>query len=348
MKKNFAEEVVKTIKEKKITPKSKWNFLLKEYFVWFMGFISMVVGALSFAVIFFIVRTNDWDYYDQISGSMLKFVLMTLPYLWLLLLLAFGVLVYYYIRHTKKGYKFQALNIILIIFSSSIIFGGVLYAAGIGKAIDNVMYTKAPKYYEEIGNRRYKMWKDLERGMIAGQIITVNSNELFSIMDLNEKAWQVIADNAILAPRIEIAVGEKVRMIGEPISDLEFIAKVIGPAEHFGDRIFDRMRGNMEKHKKIMDEKFKMMMGDIGKPCSADKECKVPFDYAVRSNCPFQSACVDSHCMTFCPQAFDSWQAEATTTMCTQNFDCDCGFYAGEDKKDCICINNICGAVVGR
>jgi hypothetical protein len=36
--------------------------------------------------------------------------------------------------------------------------------------------------------------------------------------------------------------------------------------------------------------------------CEEDTDCKTPPEYLVRSNCPYQSLCVEHRCTIVCPQ----------------------------------------------
>ncbi|MBN2517505.1 MAG: hypothetical protein JXB14_01530 [Candidatus Altiarchaeota archaeon] len=40
---------------------------------------------------------------------------------------------------------------------------------------------------------------------------------------------------------------------------------------------------------------------EIGKPCSSDADCKLPYSYAVISRCPYQIRCSEDACEVFCP-----------------------------------------------
>ncbi len=40
---------------------------------------------------------------------------------------------------------------------------------------------------------------------------------------------------------------------------------------------------------------------EIGKPCSSDSDCLLPYSYAVRSICPYEMRCSEGRCEVFCP-----------------------------------------------
>ena len=49
----LSEKVLKEIKEKKIEPAPRWQFLLKDYFVWLSFAASVIIGAIAFCVILY-------------------------------------------------------------------------------------------------------------------------------------------------------------------------------------------------------------------------------------------------------------------------------------------------------
>ncbi len=40
---------------------------------------------------------------------------------------------------------------------------------------------------------------------------------------------------------------------------------------------------------------------EIGKPCSSDSDCLLPYAYAIRSDCPYEMRCSEGRCEVFCP-----------------------------------------------
>jgi len=58
-------------------------------------------------------------------------------------------------------------------------------------------------------------------------------------------------------------------------------------------------------------------------------------DYAIQSNCPFESACVDNECKVACPIFYN------TEYLCHTDSDCDCSDRVGR-SKECICYESKC------
>lgn len=225
---NIEEKILETIKEKHLTPKPKWQFLLKDYLVWGSGLISLISGSFAFAVIIHMIITNDWDVYEYINNSLLGFILVTLPYFWLVFLALFTVIAHYNFKHTKKGYRYHLRTIVIISVTASIVLGTLLYNIGVGQAIDEALSQKLPLYNQFI-NQRKSIWVRPEKGVLGGVIILIIDDNHFQIKDFHRKMWQVDALRAAKHPLVEIVVGNRIRIIGRPVNENTFEAQLIMP-----------------------------------------------------------------------------------------------------------------------
>ena len=227
-KENLKEQILKTIEEKKIEPHSKSKFLVKNIGVWSLSAATLIMGSLAFAVVIFIVKDNDWSVYQEIAGSRLKFTLLIIPYAWFVLLGLLMVVTHYNVRHTKKGYRYRIPMVVLGTVVLSMTFGTVLYATGAGQVTDEVLSSQVPAY-SKIMNRRHMVWKQADKGFLAGKIIIIKEPQVFELKDIKGQAWQINAIESRLHPRVQLIPGEMVRIVGMPLERVEFKAKLIIP-----------------------------------------------------------------------------------------------------------------------
>jgi hypothetical protein len=218
---NLANEILTKINDEHITPKPKWEFMLRSYFGWFLVFVSLLIGALAVSVVIFMFDNNQWDLYDHISGNMLAFILATLPYFWLIILMAFIYLIYLNFKNTQHGYKYSAFLVILAGVLISIIFGFIFYNLGLGQTIDDIFAQRAP-LYNQIINRRPKLFYHPNEGILPGKIIEIINPEQFTLDDFNRQEWLVAKDMRILD--LPLHEGQAVILIGEQTDEFEFHA----------------------------------------------------------------------------------------------------------------------------
>jgi len=44
---------------------------------------------------------------------------------------------------------------------------------------------------------------------------------------------------------------------------------------------------------------------DLKTTCKSNKDCSLPADYALKSNCPYKMACIDESCVVICPKTIE-------------------------------------------
>ncbi|MBU1017524.1 hypothetical protein KKA33_00665 [Patescibacteria group bacterium] len=65
--------------------------------------------------------------------------------------------------------------------------------------------------------------------------------------------------------------------------------------ETFSNRCFAKLNSNVIG---LVGGKCEIALKDA---CKDDRDCKLPMDYAIRSNCPYQAKCLDRQCVVVCP-----------------------------------------------
>jgi len=223
MSNNVSQKALKTIRTKKIKPKPKWEFLLKDYVVWAIFGLSVLIGSLSVSIIIFMVSNSGWDGIAKFSS--LKPMLLNIPYFWILILIVFLFLAYYNFKHTKGGYKHNPYLIIIISILISAVLGSVVYGMGGGKKMEEVFYQKLP-LYQKIMNHGARILMSPQEGRLAGIIIT-EYNLNFSLKDFNGKIWIIVLRGESAENQDLIKVGTRVKIIGEQVSKNKFEADYI-------------------------------------------------------------------------------------------------------------------------
>lgn len=234
----LAKKILNKIEAKHLAPKPRWHFLLKNCVVWGFGSASLIIGGVTFSVIIFLLRNNDWRIYSRMGDSLAGKIMLTLPYFWILCLGAFILLAYYNVKHTKKGYRYSLLLVVGITVAGSMLLGGLLFGAGMGQAIDDVLGKKAP-YYTKVFNRQMGLWSAPEQGRLAGMVIAVATNTEFLLLDLERLEWTVMHQQALISSPAKIEVGCPVRLVGKQVQANLFQAYEIlpmGPGRAFMKR----------------------------------------------------------------------------------------------------------------
>ena len=234
----FDQELLDKIKTKHLLPTPKWHFLLKNYVVWGIGFLSLVIGGLAFSVIIYMFSYNDWNIYDKISSSFTEFVVLTLPYFWIVFLIFFIAVVNYNIKYTKQGYRYHVSVVLALSIIMSMGLGVLFFGLGMGQAIDDILGERMP-FYEHIINRRIGDWNRPEAGRLTGMVVSSSTDNNFKLFGFDKHEWEINYANAKFAPFAEIKIGLPIRLIGKKTGTYFFEAEQIlpvGPGRRFLER----------------------------------------------------------------------------------------------------------------
>lgn len=221
---DISKQVLQKIKQEKIIPEPRWKFLLKDYLVWiFFGF-SILLGGLTTAVIIFLGQNSGWEIYSRGQASWAKFVLLNIPYFWLIFFILFVFVAYYNFRHTNTGYRHRFFYIMIISVVCSIILGTLSYGAGLGQKIEDVFYRRMP-FYEQIMRHRQDVWQQPGKGFLVGEII-INNEETIILRDPMNNEWILVFPSSTEVS-FENFVNQKVRTLGKILEPGKFEVRMI-------------------------------------------------------------------------------------------------------------------------
>lgn len=226
---DLGNKILEKIRKEKIEPKPRWHFLLQDYFVWLAFGVSLVVGGLTFCVALSIMVDNDWDIFRYLSVSPIKHVLLSLPYVWIILIILFLGLALYNYKHTKNGYKHETFYVLGLSVVGSLILGSFFHLLGAGRKIDRIFANNLPIYQKiHCCCHRKDIWSQPEKGLLSGEILKAFGSDGFELEDFGGFVWQVEKDEKVLMPvGFLIVAGRKVKLIGEKRTEKLFRAREI-------------------------------------------------------------------------------------------------------------------------
>jgi len=227
------EKIFENIKEKKVKPKARWFFLAKDYCIWGIFAAATILGSLAISVIIFFLTDSDWDLYKYLDKSFWGYVLLSLPYFWLVILAGLAWLAYFNYKHTRKGYLFNPYLVVFASIATSVVLGWGLFANGMGEKIDEILESNFT-YYTGVEEHKKEFWSNPESGLLAGEIKEVEEEEIL-LEDFNGKEWQVETDDAQWKKSVSGEAGENVKIIGETEGDETFKAQEIRPWKGNGE-----------------------------------------------------------------------------------------------------------------
>lgn len=229
----LTQKTLSKIKKEGIKFIPKWQFLAKEWFMWLTFLASVLVGAVAGSIIIYRVLNNEWELAPYLAGSLSGFILITLPYFWIALFIAFILLADYQFKQTKEGYKYQFVWILILNIVLSLGLGTILYKGDFSEKIEAAFENYVP-YYGKLVPPRHRLWMNPERGLLIGRILEMGSGSV-SLEDLDGRNWEVKMDAEFSLDR---QIGEVIRLMGNRHTDNFFESRVLKP--WFGPDLFAR------------------------------------------------------------------------------------------------------------
>ena len=225
----LSENILEEIKEKHIIPKPRWEFLLRDYVIWGMFAVLVIFGSIAFSVLVFMITDHDWDIYKNLGKSFWEFLLMSLPYFWIVLILAFSVFAWYDLKKTKSGYRYTFTKIGLANIGLSILLGTVFFYSGMGMKIENAFADNIPFYRAMHPARGISIWENPEKGLLAGEITGFIDDQGFNLRDLKNQDWIINALNSVWPGGVKSSEGMIIRIIGQQTGESTFQASEVRP-----------------------------------------------------------------------------------------------------------------------
>jgi len=208
---NISDNTLKLISKNQIKPIPKWELAARQTGLW-MGFglclISLVLG----------ISVSLFGLMDNIIT----------PYFWILITVFFLVLSFFVFEKTKKAYRYFKWQVIASIGIVGVLVGGILFKAGLASKIDRNFESTIPRY-RQIVPMKMVVWSNPEQGYLSGEIINIASNNNFRIKDFKNNVWNIASNNPLIRGRVQMVVGEEVKLIGTQTSVNTFQADEIRP-----------------------------------------------------------------------------------------------------------------------
>jgi len=228
--KSVSDKVSEKIADGELTPTSKWRFRFKEYSVWTLTAVCLILGSLAFSLILYLMTTQDWNIRPTMGGPIWHWLLLSLPFAWIIFFLLFLAAVYYVVRQFKKGYRYPTRTIILSALITVIFFGALAAGLGLHRRLHQFFSQSIP-YYENFFDARINAWERPQAGLLAGEI-TAEETDGFDLRDFRRHDWRVLVGaDTRLPDDFVLFIGERVRVIGQAGDPGQFRAQEIRPWE---------------------------------------------------------------------------------------------------------------------
>jgi len=209
--------VFQRIEDQYICPRSRIFFQSRECAAWSAWLLSVIIGSLALAVIFYVAVNLHYAPYEATHQNWLTFIFSALPYVWLIV---FGVMVYLAateFRYTKRGYRYRTVQVVGSSILLSVVGGLALHGAGLGYAIDDILGQKMDMYMS-MEKSEIQRWQQPESGRLLGRVqlsSSVTSPAATVIfIDYHQKRWSLVVDELNREEMALLQTDDMIRLLG--------------------------------------------------------------------------------------------------------------------------------------
>lgn len=232
--KKISDKVFDRIKKDEVKPIPKWQFVLKNGFLWLL--LAILIGGAAIALGITLLQWGDieWDLRPILGLGLGQFILTVFPYFWLIILSLVGVLAYFNFMATPKGYRYPKYQIILFGVLIVILTGAAVRYLGFARNIHDRILEGAPQFKHLIENKE-DLYNLPEKGLLAGTIIEYD-NTTVVVESFDGRQWQVDIEDLKLPTEKQLDEGQKIKLLGELTGEDSFKANEARPW-HRGDAL---------------------------------------------------------------------------------------------------------------
>jgi hypothetical protein len=187
---DLEKKVLDAIAARKVTPRPAYVFLAKRSVSWALAAVAILMGAISFALLLFVVT----DYYmtglRQVDNMPLDEFLPVVPLLWLSCLILFLIGASYGLRHTARGYRHTVTGLLAMSLAASLGLGAILHVSGSGHWLHETLEEQFPSY-QRLTHVPFEEWSRPDAGRLGGTVVAVNEGRSLTLLDFKDVTWIV-------------------------------------------------------------------------------------------------------------------------------------------------------------
>ncbi len=219
-----AAAVLARIQSEHLSPTPRYAFAAREYSVWAVWGLSIVVGALALAVTVYDGMSAEYALYEATHDNFWTFLVSVLPYLWVIVFAAMAAVALIGVRQTKTGYRYRTSYIIGSSLLCSVAGAMLFHVLGFGYALDTLLGHQIGQYMSmekiEIGT-----WQSPDNGRLIGVLTSTSDDSTttaLQFLDSEGTVWTISNTEINDRDMHLLQSGEKVRLLGTTTDDMTF------------------------------------------------------------------------------------------------------------------------------
>ncbi len=226
----FEKQILEKIKERHLRPTPKGFFYARDIIIWLFLGLFVTVLSLGFAMTMFMIHGTDLGLFEKLGLSNGQKIIYSIPFFWISASIAVALAAFINFRNTRRGYRMNAKQFVLIATLIALALGSTIYALDIAKFVDKKASENFP-FYNSVMPLNINTWLDPEHGLLSGAVRDRESESDFMLRDANGVLWHVTGRNIEVEKGFVWASGDRIKIIGVKTGTDEFRAIEILPWE---------------------------------------------------------------------------------------------------------------------
>jgi len=170
---NITRTILDRLENQKVKPTPKWYFVIQESIVWILGLVTTLCGAIAISITLFVLTVAPTRFQPATHESIIRFWIEFIPVLWLVLFVSFIFATDYFLRKTKKGYRYSFIVLTISSITLSVLLGYLGFLIGLGEFLEKGVGSKIP-FHTPSQMMVQKIWSQPSKGLLTGKIISNN------------------------------------------------------------------------------------------------------------------------------------------------------------------------------
>ncbi|MEI8186384.1 MAG: hypothetical protein WCG19_06790 [Chlorobiaceae bacterium] len=230
MSKDILNSFWQEIEDKKIEQIPRWRFNAVRIGAWLIVGALGILLSLGGAIALYISINHDYSNGHEHSLHFLQHypllvnVLMSLPYVWFILIAVFFLVIFTAVSRSKKGYSYSAVRVITWLLLTTIPLSVVFYTSGIGRSLHWYL-TEHYSVYFHLVNGNEQDWTQPENGRLGGKVISYNEKTHVMILkSFHNDLWTIDMKHAWSDSDTLFVPGNYVKILGVQTTSTGFAA----------------------------------------------------------------------------------------------------------------------------
>ncbi len=223
---DLEKKILETIAARNLVPRPAYVFFAKRSVFWSLALLSIVLGALSVAVLLFAISdyyATRWLVFDNLP---LDDVIVSIPAFWLLSMPFFIASAYYGVRRTRRGYRFRPVSIVASCLAASIGLGVLFHVLEAGRIVNDFLAAHIASYREQT-QVPFEIWSRPDEGYLGGHADALLDRNTLRLTDFHNQSWTVDISSARINLDTGLVEEGDVAIRGVKTGTLNFRAQTI-------------------------------------------------------------------------------------------------------------------------